>query len=146
MSQLEAGRELDALVAERVMGDIAWDYVIEGCSRCGREFATVADAEAHRANSRYLVGPIVLHSSVPAYSTDMNDAWRVVEKMREQQDVRFVNLQMTVYSYSRTYATFDSKAWYDYTPETWAEGNGEYATPLAICRAALMAISEVSRA
>jgi hypothetical protein len=75
---------LDALIAEKVMADIGWDIVIEGCSRGGRACPTLADAEKYReALSRhYHVGDIVLHGDVPCYSTDIAAAWRVVEKLR----------------------------------------------------------------
>lgn len=77
---LEAGRELDALVAEKVMGDVAWDAVIAGCSRGGRRCETMAEAEQYRESLRahYTVGDIVLHDSVPHYSTDIAAAWLVV--------------------------------------------------------------------
>ncbi len=74
---LVAGRELDALVAE-ITGEIAWDYVIEGCSRNGRRFPTREAAEESRAKSKYFTGPIVLHDDVPDYSTEIAPAMDVL--------------------------------------------------------------------
>jgi hypothetical protein len=61
-TELVAGRELDALVAERVMG-----WVQE-------------EPQPHPVNSFaiYFGGP-------PPYSTDIAAAWQVVERMREQE-------------------------------------------------------------
>lgn len=79
-------RELDALVAEKVMGDVEWDVVIEGSSRAGLRCATREEAEAQKPQlaERYHVGPVVLHGDVPEYSTDIAAAWLVVEKMRQK--------------------------------------------------------------
>jgi hypothetical protein len=95
-TEMQAGREMDALVAEKVMG------------------------------ARY---------SVPRYSADIAAAWEVVERMREHPDPRFRTLRMVAYPYNRTYATFDAE-----NEDEWTEANGENATPLAICRAALAAL------
>lgn len=131
-TEVEAGRELDALVAERVM---AWPYLLcrpfvgtgvietrdgtmsEFCSKCGR--------------------PHGYHDGWPHYSTDLRSAWLVVEKMRQHPDPRYRTLRMVAYSYNRTYATFDRD-----NEDDWTEANGTHATPLAICRAALAIVGE----
>lgn len=83
---------------------------------------------------------VVEFKRYPPVSEEMGAAWWVVERMRGRPAVRWRNLSLVAYCYARTYATFDADAFLDYAPETWAEANGEHATPLAICRAALMAV------
>jgi len=47
------------------------------------------------------------------------------------------NFQMIEYAYNRTYATFQDDLEINY-----AEANHDGCTPLAICRAALLAVTE----
>lgn len=68
----EAGRELDALVAERVMG---WMSV----GLRARYGMLAADWRGHDPLSR--VGP-EFECAVPHYSTDIAAAWQVVEKVQ----------------------------------------------------------------
>jgi hypothetical protein len=119
MTTLEAGRELDALVAEKVMGETVATFITDG--------------EAH---------PLLWcdGSDLPNYSTDIRDAWQVVERMRSHGGVRFGNLHLVAYAYNRTYASFDSKDLPMMEGDYSVEANGEHATPLAICRAALAAV------
>ena len=83
-SDLPAGRELDALVAERVIGWqwMQWDR-LEGIpeDHQGRFLALAGQPEAHAANMDL---PLAKHAlmSVPYYSTDIDAAWHVVEAMR----------------------------------------------------------------
>jgi hypothetical protein len=67
MSDLDAGRELDVLVAEKVMG---WTNL--RTTKAGMRRGTPAEY------------PHIGHE-VPPYSTDMSAAWEVVEKMRERE-------------------------------------------------------------
>jgi hypothetical protein len=107
---MKAGRELDALVAEKVMGyKIGWftDYGFK------KEFERKVIA---LKGDRY--------DNIPRYSTNISDAWQVVEKMKEKE--RVVEIK-----------TFD----FGYTVEI----NNFYPTikqqaetaPLAICLSAL---------
>lgn len=145
---MEAGRELDALIAERVMGwtdvrhDWPCEYVVDGWmvaideaeqERLELDGRDVVGYEPPREGSRPLL------DRVPAYSTDIATAWQVVAKMREHASPRFQSLALVVWCYNRTYATFDANAFTEYDPTTWVEANGEHTTPLAICRAALAA-------
>jgi hypothetical protein len=106
-----AGPALNAEVAERVMGlDLTWRrFSLDGLNRD--------------------LGPV---RAVPAYSTDLAAAWRIVERMRDHPDARFRTLRLVAYPYNRTYATFDAL-----NEDEWTEANGEHATPTAICLAAL---------
>ena len=122
--ELSAGRELDALVAEFVMGDVEWDVVIEGCSRAGLRCATREEAEAQKPKlaERYLVGPVTLHGDVPEYSTDIAAAWLVVEELGPKH---MITLRRTTGGWWAHIGLVDE----------WAE-----TAPLAICRAALTAV------
>lgn len=123
--KMEAGRELDALIAEKVMG---WRLIENQGAAGGRLW------QGHGGG----FGDMPEHELTP-FSKEIYAAFQVVEKMRQHPDVRYQNLQLVAYCYNRTYATFDTQAFNDYDAGTWAEANGEYATPLAICRAALLA-------
>jgi hypothetical protein len=68
---------------------------------------------------------------MPPFSTDISAAWEVVRRLK----MRGHNLEIMAYTYDRTYATFGNDG-----VEGWAEANGENCAPLAICRAALLAV------
>lgn len=74
------------------------------------------------------------------YSGSIAAAWEVVKKMQENPDPRFRTLRLVAYSYNRTYATFDSRANSFDDDDAWHEANGDDATPLAICLAALKSV------
>lgn len=140
------GRELDREVAEKVMGDIGWDFVIDGCSRHGRYFATIAEAEAQmeRDAKRFRVGPVVLHGDVPDYSTSIADAFLVVERMREMG----YSLVVMPY-YNESWACFVK----DYSGSVmgqyqWVGSQGDFViadtAPLAICRKAIEIVAALA--
>lgn len=137
---LEAGRELDALVAVRVMGwghthDI--DYVegdpwYSSCRQCGETGASggaILDWEWGDA-------PLPGCPVPPSFSTDIATAWRVVEKMRAAGyatihvscgcDIHGVPVPGWYASFFQSAAIRGASA----TADT---------APLAICRAALAA-------
>ena len=139
MSELGAGRELDALVAVAIFGWPERVYITDERHDPARPI--YAWKECHRKHGEeetcecaWLCGQHEFYEA-PRYSTDIAAAWSVVEKMREYPDARFRTLRLVAYSYSRTYASFDSMD----EGEDWHEANGEHATPLAICKAALAA-------
>lgn len=86
-----------------------------------------------------LTGGIGMYFAAP-FSTDIAAAFQLVAWMAEHANTRYKNLSLTAYCYNRTYATFDSQAFTDYADDTWGEGNGDHATPFAICIAALKAL------
>lgn len=119
---MPAGREMDALIAEKVMG---WKLV----------------QNQGEGGGLYWVG----HGGVfgdmhknqtPEFSEDILDAWRVIEKMHEnkyQYTLRghFMGVEQHI-------ATFDHQDWADANPLYSAHGA---TAPLAICRAALLAVN-----
>lgn len=79
INAMPAGRELDAMVAERVMG---WERVDPPPVELAR--ANAAGDEVRRGDWWRPPNHPAPHAvlGVPPYSTDMNDAWQVVHRMR----------------------------------------------------------------
>lgn len=120
---MTAGRELDALVAEKVFGDpIQWLPT------------SFNDRVPHYRNSEYGNGWLVL----PCYSTDISAAFQVVEKMREK------GYGVTIITHPLG-STFRPQCEID-RPE-WRGSNGADAAtvPLAICTSALEVLAEVDQ-
>jgi hypothetical protein len=129
---MEAGRELDALVAEKVMGagkKCADNKGTNGCAYWGLCW----ECEENRREGYFGWHP---HDLVPwHYSTDIDAAWQVVEKMEQHPDE-------ILFSCSR-------KGWRELEWEVRfrkCRGNQhDYiasapTAPLAICRAALLTL------
>lgn len=133
----EPGRELDALVAEKVMGSCvhdwkedteteSWDRVYQ-CSRCGR-----------RAHFHYLDhlsgGPV----DVEPYSTSIADAWKVVEKMADTPGPNGDHYTLSLwYSGVEAVAVFAEM-------EGWGGRATAETAALAICLAALAALEALA--
>lgn len=107
MKNLEAGRELDALVAEKVMG---WTVALEdrGPCRVWRPHENSAERS----------------QPIPPYSTSIEAAWEVVEKMRQRE-----------FGFSLNDAWI---AWFLAAPNEY-QADADTA-PHAICLAALKAV------
>lgn len=67
---MKAGRELDALVAEKVMG---------------RNLTLEKELTEHEMWLSQLMPEIIIH--IPHYSTDIAAAWEVVEKVRTLESI-----------------------------------------------------------
>jgi len=111
---MKPGRELDALVAEKVMG---WTYghpCPEGmdCLHWADEKGKVRDYKP------------------PQYSTDIAAAWEVVEKMSEQWP-----------QYQLAKIEDGWSVMWGFDGYGWPEATGKTA-PEAICKAALLAVTE----
>lgn len=107
-----AGPELDAVVAERVLG---W-------TRGRREFGDMPWRRPGDGPSRGVLG-------VPPLSTDIAAAWKVVEVMRER-------------GYFPHIGFFgQNESWRANFRRENADGEWADAAPLAICRAALAALA-----
>jgi len=83
---MEAGRELDALVAERVMGRKWYTMVTPGGERSmmhepGHVLIYLTEKYG-LVPGRTEIGFVDM-SSIPAYSTDIGAAWEVVERLLE---------------------------------------------------------------
>lgn len=117
---MKAGRELDALVAEQVMGlDVHW-------SSSNEPLLTVRSApNAHH------------HKELPPYGTDIAAAWEVVEKVGGKAYVE-MGLRNDAGDGADWCATFGHAE----GNTKWIEDGGAFAetAPLAICLAALKAV------
>ena len=71
----------------------------------------------------------------PWYSEDIESAWRVVEKMAEKGISSYVGINAANKNWEATFGTNDL----EYTLNKVAS---EISAPLAICRAALLAVME----
>lgn len=114
MSNLEAGREMDALVAEKVFG-------------CDPLNARVG---LHKnGDLEYYWGYPVGHDIAPAYSTDISDAWRVIEHM-QSLGWSWEVLNTTKTAFGAVFSMSQDDVY----------GTDAETVPLAICKAALKAI------
>lgn len=149
-SELVAGRELDALVAERVMG---WAVDREhkyGTYRCGTftrdDNTKVGFPPSDTERKRY--------KSVPHYSTDISHAWQVVERLRTLGWLVRVQEMPDGFPYRDDMTgepTFTALALCLLYPVAQREAGVRHvrehramadSTPLAICRAALAAMEK----
>ncbi len=127
---MKPGRELDALIAERVMGFIRIDITINDEQKplVTKEWLDEWDGELSDA---YWWGRDI-YQSVPHYSTQIADAWLVVEKLRSE------SIAMVVSTYGAREYSSCHFLYKGVCSETyWAA-----TAPLAICLAALKAMSE----
>ena len=119
-SPMNAGRDLDALVAERVMGWVHHPEQILGMPPSTQaEFWTYMSGE-----SRHHV------PAIPSYSTSLAAAWEVVEKFRGFEIIRIMD-QYVVHIPASILKD-------DYL----VEGIVADTAPLAICLAALKAVEK----
>jgi len=138
IDDMKAGRELDALVAEKVMGWIG--SVFKGPTlRIGNRYLhegdpiwTTPEGDLyHRARS---IDGSYVGDDCPHYSTDIAAAWQVVEKVREKY---VINIEIDC-------ENIWVELWQDSTdePSNYKQVADEYGdtAPLAICLAALKAI------
>jgi len=135
IDNLEPGRELDALVAEKVMGiETEWyHYEPKNCYRLVKKgHATDAWSAA------------MAEADVSSYSTKFGAAMKVVAKIIESDRWELFDIQ---WSHPDSDTTPKSSWWACFIPfdddAEWYSGEGD--TPaLAICRAALKVVEEVS--
>jgi hypothetical protein len=123
---MPAGREMDALVAEKVM-------IVEFTKHNYKAHDVLSNTIEERTYYSTSFAPL------PHYSTDIAAAWQVVEKLMEMGDVFIENWQDGEWFVAcdplmnkprRNAASCDGKK------------TGKESAPLAICRAALLAVME----
>ena len=131
---MKAGRELDALIAEKVMGLTRHDesYVAEGVGKVLRFVWRDGCGDCVYSGDMFL----------PHYSTNIADAWEVVEKLGRWRGFDFM-LVMPDPEQTFHLHTYEA-GWYEATndgPERRVVSDADTA-PLAICLAALKAVSQ----
>ena len=126
IEKLEAGPELDALIAEKVMGLVPCEQWIDGMGTLSIIHRGDCDA------------PIKLqcHDAKPGrwtkrYSTDISAAWEVVEKLTPQ----FIDFELG----NRRNELFNADFIWGHGLRQYFRANANTA-PLAVCRAALKAV------
>jgi hypothetical protein len=132
--KMEAGREMDALIAEKVMGQTDFSHVgffwSEGTTEDGKDGWDGFQCPRCNAADRD-TGKCCKH-----YSTDIKAAWEVVEKITSKCNI--FSFDLTKDDNGKYSAGFERKM-EDYHPQ-WT-GFCDSA-PLTICRAALLVVSE----
>jgi hypothetical protein len=143
--KMEAGRRLDALIAEKVMG---WKSVkIEQYTDWTTKFLNVTGVKPS------FEAPFPIH--VRFYSTDVAAAWEVVDRVESMADYWHTNINhRPASSKFSKYHEGEEAFEYSYVNFVFVETDGgrtrfrggEYhgncPIPLAICRAALLAVLE----
>lgn len=126
---MPAGKEMDTLVAEKVMGLCAHDWklisndddgVCRICQKCHLEF--------------WGLRPPVYGAHYGSYSTDISAAWEVVEKLSQTYGV-----EVSLYDKLASCKIL-KEVKNDWKYELIAEQIYE-STPLTICRSALLAVT-----
>lgn len=112
VQKMWAGRGMDAMVAIEVMG---WTYVD---SDPDFKWSVPANEDG-----------VVMRRRLPEFSTDISAAWEVVEKIKDY--------------YAYIVLQFDSVEWIVHISDGTVERQtSNVSAPLAICRAALLAVSD----
>lgn len=116
---LPAGRDMDALVAQRILGLTEW-------CECGTSLTHDQDVCGH-CDKGWL----------PPTSADIGIAWRVVEKLCADRDKMFAQVHVEVGGYGAYFCrSMDVGA--------WVFGTSSQPSPaLAICRAALLTTLDI---
>lgn len=133
MTELKAGRELDALVAEKVMG---WRYVESTQNRIVHFMhPQIIDSDSMRGELRETKRrSSAAAKNAPAYSTDIAAAWQVVVALLNRTPQRDLHLQH-----------LDGIGWgvsccFNKTEGGWDGWVYANTAPLSICLAALKAV------
>lgn len=137
-TQLKAGRELDALIAERVMDECPWQiwFSRDSVLRCtdinGISYfcANKEQAESYIKDFPVDWNAVLMEPQCKEYSSDISAAWEVVEKMRHLGWSFDLNLM------ARYTVVFRQ----NYLKDTDRFSSKEDTAPHAICLAALKAI------
>lgn len=123
VSEMKAGRELDALVAERVMKTEKYWSVIFG----GSHYGNFDSIEKAKERAKEIQGDydaaVIPYYDEPEYSTEISDAWAVVIKV------------MSTYKKKISIETYDGEIW-----SIKPCGTSSRSAPHAICLAALKAV------
>lgn len=136
---MESGRELDALVAEKVMGLKLKSMRYAPCPYCGMEMRYCGQRSRCTTCSEWRDGP------AKEYSTEIAPAWEVIEKMVELGfDGWNVGDDEVYFEDSSTSPSHTSAAANVEKPYRFGAAipSNLWDTPRAICLAALKAVAQ----
>jgi hypothetical protein len=141
IDEMPAGREMDALVAEKVMGEKLCAGVEAWAAVSGAICHGLLDGPNHiNPTQPYRQDGRWTFAMVPTYSTDIAAAWQVFERLMDIADEQNGRAKRIIWN--TPFCLFRGEAlWYvAYDYEHCEEaGRGDTAA-LAICRAALKAV------
>lgn len=141
IDSLEAGCEMDEMIAENVMGVTTYWHRFDnqgGCRNCD----AYVDGHGEVYGGAACVAP-------PSYSTSIADAWLVVERMAtritksQKNDLQYLTLEHLgeFDGYAASFGMFgrpEEEEWWEHVEDFPASARGD-TVALAICRAALKA-------
>lgn len=129
---MKAGRELDALVAEKVMG-LTWNE--DRCRICGWPLAASRDEGCAPGDCSMRPSPARRADEPAPYSTDIAAAWEVVERMCADGWEYEINSHYSVTArFGKGHYEHWDSVWHGPSVEEFAD-----TAPHAICLAALAA-------
>jgi len=138
IDSLEAGREMDALVATEVMGLPPWkEFVLEDIpgEPCGG-FGDYCNADLHWKHNDQIKERGINDLKRPwDYSTSISAAWQVVEKLHSLGWVVDVTVDNGTGRYCKVWKMGNDGR------DVGSEERDALTAPLAICRAALKAVN-----
>jgi len=145
IDEMEAGREMDALIAEKVMGWTRHSWASHSalkkmlyCTNCGKTKGIHQNEGFAQFCNKPICGP-------DNYSTDIAAAWEVVEMLEDiapGEGWVEINHHGKAGAYCRIWRLIDGENGEQWNVLTEAGANGPQVTPLVICRAALKAVTE----
>lgn len=145
MNDLKPGRELDALIAEKVMGltletEIGFKFIEDGKEKQSwGNSPEYTRMKCENYKELGLYAELIEQKIAPHYSTDISAAWEVVEKLTEQFSEHEVVVQQDKSSGHkvRWWVTFSGNRMSELGKPLWSVYD---SLPMAICLAALKAV------
>jgi len=137
---MKAGRELDVLVAQKVLDiEVEWDYPPWDVDKI------LPKLPFRKGEPRTCVGPMAhpIADTVYKYSTDISSAWQVVEALRSMKDGKDNQLLCCLEIFS-DYGNCWEIRWAYSELSTYNDGHKRHYSdcfddfPEAICKAALL--------
>jgi len=133
IDDMPAGREMDALVAEKVMGE----PIPTEPPKCTGSISGIQHYFEYYPQKAWVPDGTSggWRWKARAFSTDISAAWEVVEKLAYEPTVQGVYEKLSVVVTVRLYS--NEEAWAKIEGRSWTKAE---TAPLAICRAALKAV------
>lgn len=132
---MPAGKEMDALITEKIMG-LVWDET--RCRVCGWPLADDPKDGCILSDCSMRPLPKTRADEPAIYSTDLGAAWKLNDHLK-QQGWRFYMRDFDGVMYGKSCAAEFQKGDAAGPSTGWVEAE---TAPLAICRAALLAVMD----